>query len=496
MLHKGLETRIRHYISKRVLACMDYLPRFVGGPLRDIQRLRHHQRKRAKVIFKATRAPLNSSIKLRQMEVLYFYELEDFSTIHQQLGKIFQNNRAVLERLEKIIESETHLDGLSWTNLGTVISQSTRRNYTSDATRLKGFPLGLDRVHISHFRVLPSLAALQFSFSVPDQLVQEIQQESNKLRYPSITSNSLWPSKLFKGYSMELRTDATEAISQALSNYNDQFKAWVSETLRLESDTFNCRSTINVYQLQRDNRSESLGVYCNKNRSWLEQFGYDVHRRDNYSSAQAVLSPDRAPTCNIRTEVFFYEEDPSDDMDEFRRTEIIKGIALHSGSLAQAAHYRAKFESVRVAALKYLKRSRRKLHKLAGIAVTLNLTVQSVKRMASEINHSRAWSFKICDNLISLTAEHFKQTHAYPDDTLGSIKYNLQQVIKSSRMISPAIQDQMNADNISVMYTLQNRVFLLTIVSAVVAGVGLLATWDKISDAFALAVAHIAKYWT
>lgn len=475
---------------------MDFLPRFAGGPFRDIQRLRNHQRKRAKAIFKATRAPLNSSIKIKQMEVLYFYELEDFSTIHQRLEKIFQNNRVVLDRLAKIIESETHLDGLSWTNLGTVLSQSACRNFTFDTTRLKKFPLGLDRVHISHFRVLPSLAALQFSFSVPDQLTEKIQQESEKMRYPSITSNSLWPTKLFKGCSMELRTDSVEAISLAISNFSDQFKVWVSKTLRLESDTFNYRSTINVYQLQRGNRSESLGVYCNANRSWLEQFGYDVHLNGNYSSAQAVLSPNRAMTSDTRTEVLFYEEDPSDEMDEFGRTEIIKGIAIHSGSLAQAAHYRAQFEHVRVAALKYLKRSRRKLHKLASIAVTLNLNVQAVRRMAAEINHSHAWSFKICDDLSSLTAQHFNQTHAYPDDILNTMKYNLQQILKSSRMISPAIQDQMNADNISVMYTLQKRVIMLTIVSAVVAGVGLLATWDKIRDAFALAITQITMLWT
>ena len=495
MSYRELEARIRQDISQRVMASMDYLPRFSGGPLREIQLIRRHQRKSAKKIFKSTRAPSGSSIQLKQIEIVYLYELEDFSSVHKKLTKLFQNNKAIQDRLEKIIQTEARLDGLSWSNLGTVLSEPAKGIYASTPTRLKDLPPGIERIHISHYRILPSVAAIQFSFEAPESLAAEVRKEYDKLRFPEIISSSIRPTKLFKGYSMEYRADASEAIAKSISTFTDQFRAWVSRTLQLNNDIFQCRTVIPSYHLARGDKSGDLCTFCKENSAWLGQYGYDIYRDHNYNSDRIILSPDRKSASDFRIETLFYEEDSSDQMDSFDRTEITNGVAVHSSALAQAGNYRAQFEHARISALKYLKRSRRKLHRSASVVGKMNLTAQSSKRMATEIGHSQAWSFNIWGGLNALTSKNFNQTSTYPSDVLSSIKYNLEQVVKSSRMISPAIQEQIDADNISVMYTLQKRVFWLTIVSAVVAGVGLIGIWDKIRPLLSDFASQIAQLW-
>jgi hypothetical protein len=106
-----------------------------------------------------------------------------------------------------------------------------------------------------------------------------------------------------------------------------------------------------------------------------------------------------------------------------------------------------------------------------------------VSRLALELEDARAWLENEAQALGDLTQpgihENDQRTNL-ADSLNGSLNFHLERVRKHLDLVAKTFTDYVARRNVAVMYRLQGRVVLLTVVATVAASLGVAANWPQI----------------
>ena len=84
-----LEEKIREFVSKKALDFSENLPKFQGGIIHRMQRVRATEREIATESATLAKCPDDVKIELESISMLLVYEFENFEKVHSSLQKLF-----------------------------------------------------------------------------------------------------------------------------------------------------------------------------------------------------------------------------------------------------------------------------------------------------------------------------------------------------------------------------------------------------------------------
>jgi len=470
--------KIREYVSRKALDIAETLPKFQRGRIYHMQLIREHERKLADKLFENAKQPSDASIRLRSVTLVFCYEFEQFSSVHKAIKRAFPGNKSLIERIDEIRKRENALDGASWSNLGTIAGEDN--DYLiPNIIKKSELPENVERVHLSHHRILPSLASLEFTVIVSETLQESLRKTAECYFLPMSVSTSLWPSKFFRGHSTSYASGAENAVEQLLREFVNETASWLIKDLRLNRKQIHVAAAHPLYQLEFPAENGKLVEYTKSQRAWLAKYGYRDTAFHGYSSDFVIFCPaEKQEGFPIIDPLFFQEKEG--DYFWLLIDGLLKGMVCSSMMLTRLSVYKIAIESLRHKGLMELNEKWRVIRNSGKTIYELKHLILRIKRMLSEFQKSKHWLAHSLEDAALLKSVFAGQESTYSSNMLAYAESELKSLANSAVMMDQALSERLATENIYVMYQLQKRVFWLTAVGVCIAAIGLVATWDKI----------------
>ncbi len=241
--------KLREFVSKKTLDFAEFLPKFQGGIIYKLQKIREHERKIADESCERLKQPEDAAIKLRSVTLVFSYEFEQFSSVHESLKMAFSNNKRFLRVIDEIRRREGKLDGSSWSDLG-VIKRKENKSLFVNLIKSAELPIGVESLHLSHNRLLASLSCIECTVIVSKDFQEKIKEAADGYYLPATISESLRPSKFFRGYSMSYKEGSEIAVLSILRNYIKEVSSWLFDNLKINFSDMHFSAAHPLYQLE------------------------------------------------------------------------------------------------------------------------------------------------------------------------------------------------------------------------------------------------------
>ena len=439
-----------------------------------MQEIRKSQRKRGDLVNKNSKQPEDVKIGLKSITLVFCYEYEQFSSIHKSLKKYFKNNKDLLKRIDNIRNSENTLDDAGWYNLGTIASNNNTIIFRS-TTKQSKLPNHVEHIDISHHKLLPSLASLEFTIRIGEAFQKELTEIADRYYLPTAVSESLWPGKLFSTCTMSFTTRAKKEVRQRLNEFTNKVTNWLINDLQLNKKHIHFSAALPLYQLEYPSKEINFSEYAESHKSWLSKYGY----KDAYFSDSTIFCPVELQSASPLIAPLFYRN-PEQDISEYVLKEFLRGMVCSTTLLARLTDYKTSIETLRSKSLKNLNIRWRIIRKSGSTIYDLKHLILRIKRMLAEFKQSKRWfEYELRETVGLKTLPEDKQSD-YASNVLKFFESELESLVNSAIMVDEALSDRLATENIYVMYRLQKRMFWLTIVGLFIAAIGLIAIWDKI----------------
>lgn len=470
--------RFREYISRKALDFAETLPQFQGGRIHRMQLIRKNGRKRASKLFDDSKQPVDASIKLRSVTLVMSYEFEQFGSVHEALKKAFARNKTLVERIEEIRRRESELDDDSWRSLGTIVA--TDNNFPIiDDFRQSELPDNVERIYLSHHRLMPSLASLEFTIIVKESFQETLRAIAEGYYLPKSVSKSLRPSKFFRSYSTSYASGAEDAVLQKLVAFVNEIAHWLINDLSLNKKYVHVSGAHPLYQIEFPSENGKLVDYAKYHHKWLSKYGYRGTAYHKYSSDFVIFCPAEKQQSFPKIDPLFYEEQ-TDEYLWILIDGLLKGMVCSTALLTRLYVYKKNIELLRSKGLKELDQRWRVIRKSGKTIYDLKYLILRIKRMSSEFQKSKHWLHYSLADASDLKSVFAGQESSFSSDMFAYMESELESLITSAAMMDQALSERLATENIYVMYQLQQRVFWLTIVGVIIAAIGLFGTWEKI----------------
>lgn len=477
--NKPLAERFREYVSRRALDLAETLPKFQAGRIHHLQMIRKREHKRAEQLKEKSKQPENATIKLQSITLVFCYEYEQFTSVHKSLKKAFLDSKELTKRIDDIRKRENALEDDSWYNLGAIVEKSNS-HFIFDAMKRSKLPENVKRVEISHHRLLPSLASLEFTVKVGESLQNKLREIAERYYLPTSISMSLWPSKLFSSFSMSFANGAEKAVAHCLREFVNEVADWLVKDLRLNKNYIHFSAAHPLYQLEFPSGEGGFNEYSQTHTAWLSKYGYRSTTFDAYSSDSVIFCPAKKQNEFPMIAPLFIKQQQEDHI-ELVIKELLAGMVCSSSLLTRLTVYKLSIESLRSKSLMNLNARWRIIRKSGKTIYDLKHQILRIKRMLAEFQNAKHCLHHHMGETINLKTPSAGQDSNYSSNVLAYFESELKSLASSATMVDQALSERLSIENIFVMYRLQRRVFWLTVVGVCIAAIGLIATWDKIA---------------
>ncbi|MDM5142511.1 hypothetical protein OB959_22420 [Aeromonas bestiarum] len=474
-----LEEKIRKFVSKKALDFSENLPEFQGGAIHRMQRIRAMERKIATENAISTKCPDDVTIKLESISMFFVYEFENFEAVHASLQKLFPKNKKIAQIINGIRDRQNDINGASWSEIG-LVTMDSKEHYIIDKVE-KALPDHVSGILISHFRLLPSLACLQFRVIPSDDFKLSLSRLAEQTYINHTVSNSIIPSKLFKGNKGKLENVAAAVVSDKIRSIVKVTNKWLMKELSISAKNVDESSAHPLYKIIHD-LPINVEEFSKKHGAWLSKYGFSPSSYYSYYSDTAIFSPSLSDSeRSHRLEPLFYVDRKEDqfgvDVDG-----LLRGAMSSSVLLSRLFIYKSMIEGLRSKGLmdltskwKVIKNSGETLYKLKHVLLRLD-------RMLMEAERLKPWLYHSFDSANVMSKKFNGKTSTLPSDIIDIVNGELIALKESAVILDKALSDRLATENIYAMYQLQRKVFYLTIVAVIIAGVGLISIWDKLSS--------------
>lgn len=485
-IHKDL----REFVSSFVLDAVEKMPKFQRGRIHDLQQIREAQRRVADKRFEQSKKPQGVSIRLISLSLVLCYEFEQFSLVHKSLKRAFPGRAGKNSAVDNIRKNENDIYGSGWTSIGSIIGEDVE-HFISDGNRVAELPSSVESIKISHHRLLPSLACLEFTVVVSRSFQHEINAIASRYYLPNFVSSSLRPKKIFRGYSMSVKNSAEEEVSRRLRELIGELQRWLVRDLRLSNKHAHISEAFPLFEISFHNGDGELNDFVKSHQSWISKYGCRAH--DSYvdSDHLVIFSPNYKQEYFVRVDpLFFLKQEHADQ--EMLIDGVMKGMVCSAAILNRVASYRSSIEHLRRNGLNSLNERWKIIRKSSKNIYSLKHLILRTRRLSSELHDSWNWLFISMDHADGLRRTICGNEYKFPSDTISRTKSELKLLLDSATIVDQALSDRLATENIYIMYRLQRGIFWLTVVGVVVAAVGLLAAWSQIHPLIDKLLKHIS----
>jgi hypothetical protein len=471
--------QLTELLSRKVLDIVEALPRFQGGPIANFQRIREYQRERADIAYERRKGLKGESVSLRTFSFAGFYEFEQFSTLNGSLGRLF-NGAKFEKQIKEIQSSEERLDGASWSDLGSILRTKPKFPFTN-FTYDERLPAAIDRISISHHRILPSLAALEIQCWVSSDFVEKHARLAETRYLPTLTSSSLNPKRFLRGYSISGETEFEERLDAHIEQACTAVKEWLEKVLGGVANCLTYTSIYPWYCLSLLKNNESLSAALSSRKNWLRPYGFSDVPFDLYMSVS-----DRTAFClgsRRKSDNFgvIFSEGNSDQQTGIV-TCALRGIVTPLVLSAMITQCRNEIESLRSKGFNEVMSHGSKMLQSGKTIQSFKFANLRVKRFEFEITNSQHWIQHSMDQAGIMETVHNDQKSTFKNDYYSGLKNRVKTIVESSDLLDKAMSERLQIESILAMHNLQRGALALTVVGLLVAVVGLVSSWDDLTN--------------
>lgn len=474
-----LEEKIREFVSKKALDFSENLPKFQGGIIHRMQRVRATEREIATENAILAKCPDDVKIELESISMLFVYEFENFDKVHSSLQKLFPRNKKIAKIINDIRNGQNDIDGASWSEIG-LITRELEEYYFINKVEKSTLPDVVSRVLISHFKLLPSLACLQFRVIPSDEVKNSLNSLAEKTYLNHTVSSSIIPRKLFKGYHRKFENMAAAVVYEKIQSVVKITNKWLMKELGLSPKDIDESVIHPLYKIVHG-LPINIEEFSKENSAWLSKYGFSPSSYSSYYSDIAIFSPSLSYSDRSRRLDPLFYVDGREDQFGMDADGLLRGAMSSSVLLSRLFIYKSTIENLRSKGLmdltskwKVIRNSGETLYKLKHVLLRLD-------RMLVEAEKLKPWLYHSFDSACVMSRRFNGGTSTLPSDIIDIVNNELIAIKKSAVMLDKALSDRLATENIYAMYQLQRKVFYLTIVAVIIAGVGLISIWDKIT---------------
>jgi hypothetical protein len=218
-------------VSRKYLDWAEVLPKFGGGPIAALQRIREHQRKDSKRAHEFTRPPEGTTCLLMYFRLFEIFQLEDFEQFQKALLRFMPELSSLSGRntYDSLIEFPKG-DTVSWLNLGAIISKGI---WLGGVHHLApDLPEEIRFIELGLHRVLPSVFAISFDVHLTESAMSEIAHLQANYYLPDVVLHDLLPRSGFIAHSFSrAETVMTQNIKTWTSNLRNKTEAYLRPIL-------------------------------------------------------------------------------------------------------------------------------------------------------------------------------------------------------------------------------------------------------------------------
>lgn len=489
--------KIKLSLAKKYLDWAEDLPRFQGGLLRSLQRIREHQRKWSEDCYNDTRPPEGASIEFKELVLIDVFELEDFDRLSSGLKKLFPNLKSSKDSLGKMEWNSGSLHSAGWHRIGMVAKSRTIMpigERTIDPT----LPSYIDYVSVEIYGITPSVTAIALTFGMADEISAQLKTLHDCYYLPEVEFKKMFPwGRMVGGYS----ENAVEAVMQRnvlkrLMCIRDECEKWALKYFRssLLNDAKRNRSSMGAIEIFAINGVPDVEdkklSWKNRARNWLHPFGITIDGSTNFVRENFTFcwSSTGREQQAIPVRILVSNDDVDHHL-EFIAQSLVAPIAI----ISYLNHIKKSVELMRVDIFQATKIITQNINtKNIANNLILKRSVMILNRMRVELNHGKSWFFHLMESV-----NDFKSTpEYYGDKGLDRVLYEhisceIDHIQEHGKIAETNITEYIGVQNILVMFILQRRMLVLTIVAALATIISTLVSYEKIIELWNMVVSKI-----
>lgn len=473
---------IKLIISTKILDFVECFPKFRKGTIATLQTIREYQREWSEKDYSERKAPKDSRIDLNQITLILTFEHEDYHLVIKGLKRYFPKNKEIEKFVESLRGSLDSLHACSWNNLGYIARE--KGVYRPLVEIDESLPENIKSVSLSFHRIIPSISCIIFEFRLEEEASKALSRVQNLVYLGPIEFKRLWPlNKLHSGYSIGNGYDcSTKAINKEKDHIRKNLELWIKNSFSWKPKVMKQVSYVDVYRLVGNpDEIEQRRNWMSKNRGWLNDYGIFANGLDSLEGEDFLISKYRHNdgeyfVSNVITKFDTKSGSEFGDFLEFK----VRAVAVSATIFSVLNKYRNKVEKLRGHGFKNLYKRRKLSRRNQYNIQEIKRTISFLSRLEQELKQSQYW----INHSISEVGKLIRVAKEKPVDlgkeTISNAAYQLQQVKQAAEIIDSGLTNYLSVQSIYVMYKLQKRMFILTIVVTVATIIGVLSGWHDL----------------
>jgi hypothetical protein len=464
-----LEERIRGFASKAMLDLAEILPKSENGVIAKLQDIRIRERRMAEDESRRTRRPINASIAIKRIVLFAPYEQEHFESVCNSLKRACSGDRAFGARVDGIRDSYQKLISGGWHYLGTFHSARDTSN-SMLSTALSSLPPGISRMHISHHRILPSIACLEAHFEIAEDLQHEINSIAEAECSAATIASSILPYPFRRGWQFRVNGREFE-VSRRLTQFALLAMSWLQKELNLTTLDQLVPRVYPIYSLNFVDEQPRIREFLESCRPWMSRYGYNgAYQVGYFSSSDDVVfcSPPSNGRHPAISPLFCWSDK---QLPLTTRNDLISGIASLSSFdvflsywLDELNECRAKLGARLIARRNILGGADKSVYRVKRLLFRTG----RFKYEWATYKQLSVWKLQAA-NLLTYDEERKESLAKIVEQGIDRFVESLH---SNADFIDRAMGDRLLIENIHVMHKLQQRMFWLTIIATIATIVG------------------------
>lgn len=483
-----VDTGLKEKIGKKILDWCEALPRFNGGTIARLQKLREWERQDSRSAFDRTRPPAGIEFEFIGIQMVEVFNLENLFKLENGIKDVFSDHHKIKDVLGVIEKAKGKLTGGFWSHVGTL----TRKEgfFVRPFRIIPNLPSQVRSIEIELFRFLPSLYVITFDIELERSVTEDFKSIINQHHLPKTVFKSVLPWRMWKsGYS---RTFVDSVILNKLSTliYNlrlsiekqirPYFQGYFSSSLRHYEIRLPC---MELFLLKTEKNNLDALVADEKYQRWFYTIGFDSIDFRSYKDESYLLITPKAEDNFISTFKIFalgdsilskidvsqYDGDERSAISfhfEEKKHAIVKGYTF----LYLFMILRTNLENNRLRILRHTNsKFRSSLKKVIKLSASLQSTANFFDTIRREFHDNKNWVLGELNALSSNVRKRLNQGSeiTMKDNLSESIDYQIAFLANHVKEIKNSFDEHLSIRNMEVMFILQRRIFWLTLVVTV-----------------------------
>lgn len=463
--------KIQNIYTNKILEIVEFLPKFRSGIIKSLQNIRIKQKEYASENLTKRLKPENIELVLNKIVISYTFEFEDFKKIHKSIKSLGLDSKQLNKCMNFIKDSESKLRSTNSYNIGYI---SNKDIFRIDKTIYsKQIPNFVKLINVRYNRYFPSVAKLDFEFTLNDEITNNLKQIQNKEYVYDIEFHKIFPlNSLGLGHSYRYEKGAKDSINLYLSKYTKLLKKWISNKTRVKSKNIKISSTLFIYSLNVENYKD-IKSFINDNKNFLADYEYDAL----YSNVNENLILVENSYKKLDYKIFKINK--SEKISNLGYYEI-DFLTTYQSVNSVIDYYFNKIENFRVNIFNELFKKTNRLTNQSNKVIELKFAHTIFQRFSQEFSND-IWNFNSKDSLIGECQKMLNEkTFNYELQQQENYKELITKLNSNFDLLNIGIKDYLEVKNIYVMSKLQNKMFWLSIIVLFTSIVSILLNWDDV----------------